>query len=211
MNLERFENERWEGMQQRIEFRHKAARELIDGGEVLDLGCGDGLLLQMLREKGVAGEGVDISKTAVEKCRAKGLKAQVHSFDRPLPYRDNTFRSVVLLDVLEHGYTPLELLREARRVSSKFVIVGVPNFSSLPARLQMLRGYVPENNQPHKGHVYWFNNTVLQDLAADAHLHEVAKMMNTFSPFSYLGDIGPRLFPNLLALSYVAKFSKHGP
>jgi len=55
-----------------------------------------------------------------------------------------------MLDILEHLYYPKALLLEASRVADK-VIFSVPNFSSLPARMQTLFGLVPENNTAKKG------------------------------------------------------------
>ncbi len=208
MNVKQFEDARWKALTQPIEFRHRAAVDLIEGGSVLDLGCGDGLLFDMLGDKISKAVGLDISPQAVEKCHEKGIEAVVHSFDEPVPYPDNSFEYVVLLDVLEHVYDPATLLAEAARVSSKYVIVGVPNFSSLPARLQTLRGKVPENNQPHKGHVYWFNEFVLQGVVSKAGLRMVEKRMNTFSVVAVFGEVLLRLFPNVFALSFVVKLEK---
>ncbi len=211
MNVQQFEDARWKTLDQPIEFRHRAAAGLIEGGSMLDLGCGDGLLLQMVGDKVNKKVGLDISPEALEKCHAKGIEAHSQSFDDPLPYPDNSFEYVVLLDVLEHVYDPALLLKEAARVSSNYVIVGVPNFSSLPARIQTLLGRVPENNQPHKGHLYWFNDRVLQRVAREAGVKIVAKKMNTFSLAAAFGDFWTNLFPNVFALSFVVKLQKsHG-
>ena len=209
MDITEFENKRWHGHKQKVEFRHRAAAELARTGLVLDIGCGDGLLLGLLKEKGVAAEGVDISEEAVATCRANNLTASVHGFNDPLPYQNEAFEYAVLLDVLEHVYDPATLLTEAARVSKK-VIVGVPNFSSLPARLQVLRGKVPENNAPHKGHLYWFNQKVLERVARESGLHIVQERCNTFFPFSKMGAMWTRLWPNFFALSFVVVLEKNG-
>ena len=208
MDVKQFEDKRWSGMDQPAEFRHRTAAGLIEGGSVLDLGCGDGLLFRLLGKKIEKGVGLDISPEAVRKAKEKGFDARLHSFDDPLPFEDNTFDYVVLLDVLEHVYDPVPLLREAARVSKNSVIVGVPNFSSLPARLQTLVGRVPENNRPNKGHIYWFNYHVLGRVARTAGVKPTDIRMNTFSPASVFGDALVRLFPNLLALSFVGEFTK---
>jgi hypothetical protein len=105
-------------------------------------------------------------------------------------------------------YDPLALLHEAVRITQKDVIIGVPNFSSLPARMQVLIGRVPENNQPNKGHVYWFNRRVLDVLTLQAGLKEGAMRMNTFKPFTHLGDGVLKHASNVFALSYVARYEK---
>jgi methionine biosynthesis protein MetW len=208
MDAQTFENARWQSSDQKVQFRHHASLNLISEGTVLDVGCGDGLFLNMLKEKGIDARGVDFSGEAIQKCATKGVQASKHDLSEPLPFPDGTFDWVVALDVLEHQYDPLSLLKEMTRVSRRNVIVGVPNFSSLPARLQTLSGMVPENNKPHKGHVYWFNYSVLLGLAAKARLEITKCAMNTFRPATVFGGTFPNLFPNLFALSFVAHFTK---
>jgi len=156
-------NSYWLKNTQSLEYRHKQALELIDAekGSVLDFGCGDGLLLTCLKSRGIQCVGLDASRVAVDACISKGLHVQLYVADKNLPVVDAyTF---VCLDVLEHMFDPLVLLREAHN-QYKELIISVPNFSSLPARLQVLLGRVPENNTPRKGHVYWFTYTVLLNM-----------------------------------------------
>lgn len=207
MSVRQFEDARWRANDQKTEFRHREAVKLIGKGTALDIGCGDGLLLKLLKEKGIQAEGVDISPEGVAKCIAAGFMAKVHSVDEPLPYADGSFDTVVLLDILEHVYDPQVVLADAARVARTAVIVSVPNFSSVPARIQTMRGQVPENNRPHKGHLYWFNHPVLQSIATGTGLRIDALHMNTFSPFSKLG-IPATVWPNGLALSFVARLTK---
>ena len=209
MSVITFEDKRWKEHPQKKEFRHKACASMITGGTVLDIGCGDGLLLKMLREQGVMAAGVDISPEAVAQCKAAGFEAQTHSLDDALPYPDNSFDTVTMLDILEHVYDPQFALKEAARVARTNLIIGVPNFSSLPARLQVLFGKVPENNRPHKGHLYWFNWPVLQKLIAKNNLEIAELRLN--APWEYVPGIGvitkklARLFPNVFALSFVVR------
>lgn len=216
MDVRQFEENRWNREDQKPVFRHEAARSLIAslGSQisVLDLGCGDGLLLSLLESDGVHGTGLDLSETAVKKAQARGLDARAHDFAKPLPYADRTFDIVVMLDVLEHLYDPATLLAEATRVSKKYVLVGVPNFSSLPARLQVLLGRVPENNLPKKGHVYWFNFPILRSLLEKVGLHIVGQKVNT--PWQNVPVVGAlwkffaRFMPNTATLSFVVLASK---
>lgn len=217
MSVKNFENKRWGGENQKISFRHKTALEMITAISdkeisALDLGCGDGLLLSLLKEKGIIGKGLDISDEAVTKTKNKGFEASVSDFSDRLPFADKTFDVVVSLDVLEHLYNPENLLKEASRVSKRFVIIGVPNFNSLPARLQVLFGAVPENNRPKKGHIYWFNYSVLEKMVRESNfilkeLRVNAIMENRFligKLFKFLAIIWPSLF----ALSFVVKLKK---
>jgi methionine biosynthesis protein MetW len=212
MNVKQFENTRWARDDQKVGFRHAAALALVPDGTVLDLGSGDGLFLSLVRENGIDGEGLDLSEEGVAKARAKGLTAMVHDFNDPLPYADATFDTVVMLDVLEHLYAPEKLLQEAVRVSKEYVIVGVPNFNSLPARLQVLGGTVPENNHPHKGHVYWFNHAILISMLETCGLSLDSIESNTFlTRVPVLGSLmrlASRMWPNLFALSFVVRARK---
>ncbi|HVT75325.1 MAG TPA: methionine biosynthesis protein MetW [Candidatus Paceibacterota bacterium] len=213
MDVKAFENRRWSGEDQAIQFRHRAAVRLVGKGSVLDLGSGDGLLLTLLRDKGVLGKGLDLSEEGVRKANAKGLDTRVYDFGlNKLPFGEGSYDSVVALDILEHLYDPGSVMKEAARVAKKAVVIGVPNFSSLPARIQVAFGRVPENNQPKKGHVYWFNKRVLMRLAADAGLSIVLLETNTiFERVPVLGSatrLAAALWPSLFALSFVAKFEK---
>lgn len=206
-----FENKRWPTYKQTPEFRHKTALTLVNSASVLDVGAGDGLLLSMIREKfGQSTDLVaaDISQEALKLCENKGFETVLINSANDLPFPNNTFDTVVLLDILEHTYEPELILREAARVARKYVIVGVPNFSSLPARIQTLCGEVPENNRRQKGHVFWFNHTTLQDVIGKTRLVPIVWRMNTQRRFALLSGILTWMLPNLFSLSFVVKLKK---
>ena len=105
-------------------------------GYVLDLGCGRGEWLELLRTEGIQAEGLDSNRAAVEECRSKDLP--VHHGDlveylKSLP--DETCRAITLFQVLEHLPFPilLEVFREATRVLVPGgVLIGeVPNSETL--------------------------------------------------------------------------------
>ncbi len=209
MTVEKFENEKWRAKEQGINFRLKAALAMIEKGPVLDLGCGDGIFLALLKEKGIEGCGLDISEVAVEKAKSRGLSAKQFDFSQNrLPFADNSFDSAVLLDVLEHLYQPQNVLKETARVANE-VVVAVPNFNSLPARLQVLMGRVPENNLAKKGHIYWFNLKVLQKMLLENGFKIIDLNINTiFNRRILLKNIFKFLakrWPNVFALSFVVK------
>jgi len=186
---------------------------MIKTGTVLDLGSGDGLLLSILKEKNILGTGLDLSEEGVSRANARGLDTKVFDFGNSrLPFPDGSFDTVVMLDILEHLYDPGLVLKEAQRVSKSDVIVGVPNFSSLPSRIQVLFGCVPENNRPKKGHLYWFTLKVLRDLAKQADLREVSLRVNTpwggVPGIHLLMKVAGHLFPSFFGLSFVMLFRK---
>ncbi len=213
MDVKQFENNRWTREDQKLEFRHKAALSMLDYGNVLDLGSGDGLMLSLLKGKGIEGRGLDISDQGVAKANSRGLVTEVFDFSqKPLPFADASFDAVLMLDILEHLYDPAAVLREAARVAKDEVMIGVPNFSSLPARIQVLFGKVPENNQPKKGHVYWFNREILLNMAESAGLVPSVIRTNVVwervPVFNLIFRVLARVFPGVFALSFVVKFKK---
>lgn len=209
-----FENKRWREGDQKLVFRHTQTIDMVEKGQkVLDVACGDGLLLNALSQKGAIVSGVDISEEGVKKCKEKGLDVSIVDIaTEDLPFADDSFDVVTMLDVLEHLYAPEKLLKEATRVSKKYIIISVPNFNSLPARLQVLFGKVPENNRPNKGHVFWFNFGNLMKMTGNEGLHVADLRVNTvYESVFFIGSIMKflaKVFPSALALSFVVKFEK---
>ncbi|CAN5355583.1 class I SAM-dependent methyltransferase [soil metagenome] len=82
---------------------------------ILDVGCGTGANLEMLRKFGAA-EGVDVSEEALQFCRARGLDEVKLGAAEALPYGDGAFDLVTALDVVEHLDDDAAGLGEMRRV-----------------------------------------------------------------------------------------------
>jgi SAM-dependent methyltransferase len=102
--------------------RYAFAWEHVDAGASahLDFGCYTGRLLEALHAKGVGGlVGADVSREAIAEARERlGDHARLDHIeaDAPLPYADDRFDSITLLDVLEHVHLQRFLLRELYRV-----------------------------------------------------------------------------------------------
>ncbi|MFA6610570.1 MAG: methionine biosynthesis protein MetW [Candidatus Omnitrophota bacterium] len=125
---------------------HKLILELVpEGSSVLDLGCGEGDLLELLvKEKNVKARGIEIDEQAIYKCVAKGLSVFHGDIDSGLSeYRDGSFDLVILNQSLQQIRHLDLVLQDALRVGKK-VIVGFPNFAYFRARLRLgLKGKVP--------------------------------------------------------------------
>src|SRR3989338_1220909 len=80
--------------------------------KVLDIGCADGYISSIIsKEKGAVVHGIDISASAVERAKKKGIKAIRADIDgTPLEFRDDFFDVVVCGDVIEHIYSTEGLL-----------------------------------------------------------------------------------------------------
>ncbi len=121
--------------------------EITPNSKVLDLGCGDGILLQRLQElKGAVPYGVEISEDGVCQCVEKGLYCYQGDIDEGLAdYKDNSFDYVILNQTLQITKRPSYVLNEMMRIS-KNAIVSFPNFGYFQTRLQLLlKGIMPKN------------------------------------------------------------------
>ena len=99
------------------------------GSRVLDVGCGDGLLLQMLeRQKQVDGRGVELSQRGVNDCVAKGLSVIQGDADTDLSdYPEDGFDYVILSQTLQATQRPRVVLDNMLRIGRR-AIVSFPNF-----------------------------------------------------------------------------------
>ncbi len=105
---------------------------------VLDLGAGDGEFLERLvREKRVAGEGVELDAVKVTRCIERGLAVhQGDVMDGLDQYGDGAFDYVLLLGTFQELRPSEKLVREALRVSRR-LIVSYSNFAHVRVRFQM--------------------------------------------------------------------------
>ena len=98
--------------------------------KMLEVGCGDGTMLNLLVASGIDARGVDASSSGIERCAAAGLRARCLDVSVDgLPFGDDEFDMVVSLETLEHLMNPYYALQEVRRVLSpggRF-LCSVPN------------------------------------------------------------------------------------
>ena len=153
------------------------------GSRVLDLGCGDGSLLEhLIRQRGCEGHGVEISGVRFLACVARGVPVLQGDIDLGLPdFEDDSFDAVVLSQTLQATRRPRFVLREMMRVG-RLGIVSFPNFGHWRLRADLLlRGRMPRSGTlPHSWHetpnIHLCTTRDFEDLAREERLRVLGRV-----------------------------------
>jgi methionine biosynthesis protein MetW len=124
-------------------------RSVPEGARVLDVGCGDGELLERLkRERRAVVRGMELSQAGVNACVARGLSVVQGDADFDLKlYPDGEFDVVILSQTIQATRKPAAVLAELRRIA-RVAVVSLPNFGHWRVRLGLLtRGRMPVTPQ----------------------------------------------------------------
>ena len=128
----------------KLEF--KIIAKLIEKNtRVLDVGCGDGTLMEFLKDNNkIDIRGIEISKNNVQKCIGKGLTVIEGDAEKDLSqFPDGSFDFVILSQTLQAFLNPEKVISELLRVGKK-AIVTIPNFGYWKVRLHLLtKGTMP--------------------------------------------------------------------
>src|ERR1700753_768020 len=108
---------------------HLLVAQMVErGSKVLDVGCGDGDLLQLLETQGIDGRGIELSREGVNRCVAKGLAVVQGDADTDLGnYPDDAFDYVTLSHPLHATRHPHGVLENLLRIGRRAVVL-FPNF-----------------------------------------------------------------------------------
>jgi len=110
------------------------------GARVLDVGCGDGALLEHLKTKDVDGRGIEISQANVNACVARGLAVVQGDADTDLvDYPAQVFDAVILSQTIQATEKPRVVLDHLLRIGRR-VAISLPNFGYWKVRLSLLTG-----------------------------------------------------------------------
>ena len=131
--------------------------------KVIDLGCGNGSLMKkLINEKRVEIRGIDISESAIEICKKKGLKAERGEIDKLLSFNDDSFDYSICNVTMQMVMYPEILLKEMKRIS-KYQVISFPNFASYKNRLDLLlkgrmpKPMIPDHSWFNTGHIHQFS------------------------------------------------------
>ncbi len=120
------------------------AHWVAPGSHVLDLGCGDGAMLEYLqRQKQCRGYGVEIDDAKIPRCVQRGVDVIQQNLEEGLAmFADDAFDTVLCLSALQMMKNVEDVLRDVARVGRE-AIVSFPNFAHWPHRLSLLTGRMP--------------------------------------------------------------------
>jgi methionine biosynthesis protein MetW len=169
------------------------------GARVLDVGCGEGDLLDLLEsEKGVDGRGIEISAAGVSACLARGLTVMQGDADSDLAaFPAKAFDYAILSQTLQAVREPRTVLANLLRLADR-AIVSFPNFGHWRVRLALLaKGRMPETAVLHDP--WWSTSNIhlctLRDFTAlceDLELRiEAAAALTTRRPTRAMDPHGP--------------------
>ncbi|MEN3292349.1 MAG: hypothetical protein V7642_1602 [Burkholderiales bacterium] len=112
--------------------------------QVLDLGCGDGVMLEYLQtDKACTGYGIEIDDQKIPACVGRNVSVIQRDLEAGLSiFADNSFDTVLCLSALQMMKNVEGILRDIARVGNQ-AIVSFPNFAYWPHRVSLLRGRMP--------------------------------------------------------------------
>lgn len=191
-----------------VRFISHAARTIESRGSprILDVGCGSGVLLNLLHKKGFEVSGVDLSIDAAEIVKQNyGLDVAVGSIEDVF-FDPGSFDVVVLLHTLEHVPNPRAMLKEVIRIlkPSGRLVVQVPNIDSLQFRLFGVRWYgldVPR-------HLIDYSQSSILKLLSEVGLN--VKRLRHFNLRDNAPAFVSSLFPSLDPVSRAVRLGKRG-
>jgi methionine biosynthesis protein MetW len=168
------------------------------GWSLLDLGCGDGSFLVRLLKlvPGVDVQGADVSESALEVARGRGLNVSRIDLSDPTFEIAGRYDVVTALEVIEHLADAESVTLKAAAAANRYLIVSVPNLGFIENRLRLLAGRGPLTNVVHhvREHLRQWTVTDFREWAEMLGLRIVAERPTRPVHALGLGRRSPALF-----------------
>ncbi|MBA3724091.1 MAG: class I SAM-dependent methyltransferase [Candidatus Levybacteria bacterium] len=136
---------------------------------ILDVGAGEGFVLEKLRKNKIGKklEGIEYMDEAIALGKKTNPLVKIRKGDiYKLPYKDNAFELIICTEVMEHLEDPKAALAELKRVTSKHIILSVPN-EPLFTIQRFLRGKNMMKLGDHPEHIQHWNSGTFRAFVAD--------------------------------------------
>ena len=182
------------------------------GSRVLDLGCGDGSLLEYLKiHRDVSEIGLEISPEKIQKCLARGVNVIEQDLNKSLAnFKDKSFDTVLLTQTLQAVSYPDVLIDEMLRIGRN-CIVTFPNFGHWRARLYLTtKGRMPVSNfMPYQ----WYNTPnihfcTVRDFDVLCREKQIKVISRTVVDHLHQGRWRIKLWPNMLGETAIYHISR---
>jgi len=171
---------------------------------VLDLGCGDGLLLEyLIKERECSGYGIELDDENVLACLKRGVNVLQLNLEEGLKlFEDKSFDVVLQIDTLQHLKNAETMLTETTRVG-KVGLVTFPNFAHWPNRISVLNGRMPVTKHlPYQ----WYNTPNIRVATFDD-FYQLARKnkLRVLDAFGIQNDVKIKYLKNLRSSKAVFK------
>lgn len=209
VNSETLHDRDWKEKKKTNDFFDRAPRypDIVDTiveigpRKLLDVGCGSGYLAMLLKSRvpNLIIDGIDISKTALERAREQLRECwQINIDKEDFPLESKSYDTVVCVEVLEHLYDPKHALNEINRVlgPSGRAVITVPNLAYWRFRLDLMKGQVPLPARDSR-HLHQFDKSIFRQTLLETSFF-IEKISGHAVRFPYLAGWKPEFFSDIL-------------
>ncbi|MFX1295302.1 MAG: class I SAM-dependent methyltransferase [Promethearchaeota archaeon] len=122
-------NSRIQKIQREMTFRALEILEIQPPAQFLDLGCGTGISMQVVKEEGFAVKGIDIADSMLMIARQKGLNVYKADFTIKIPFESNFFDFIISISTLQwifHGFKPEVIFEKVKKTATEIYRVLNP-------------------------------------------------------------------------------------
>lgn len=151
----------------------KIIRFVGSGSKILDVGCANGYLSKLIKEKGNAVSGIEISEIAAKEAKGHLDELIVGNIEHMnLPWPEQHFDIIICADVLEHLFDPSTVLVKLRKVlkDNGVLILSIPNIAYYGIRKSLLLGRFEYSNTGtlDRGHIRFFTFATAERMLKEA-------------------------------------------